>query len=142
MGSKTRGGQRVVIPLFGVDRTQGSGFTTKPRLNAVVRFVQDQHVHENHSGSDLEQKIISILGDGHIIVRPTRDSLGNAVSEKTTLAQVHDVPADMPFDVRNLHQQLGLPAGECESVIGVLEKNWVWMEWCALLPTREIRAMV
>ena len=86
MGSKTRGGQRVVIPLFGVDRTQVSGFTTKPRLNAVVRFVQDQHVHENDPGTHLERKLISILEDGHIMVRPTRDSLGNAISEKTALA--------------------------------------------------------
>lgn len=122
MGSNSRGGPRVLIPLFGVDRSQLSGFTIKPRLHAVVRFMKDQKILEGNSGTNLDQKLRSILEDGHIIVRPTRDGLGNAISERTVLSQLHNAPADKPFDVRNLHQQMGLPAEECESVIGALEQ--------------------
>ena len=132
MVSNSRGGPRVFIPLFGVDRSQLSGFTIKPRLHAVVRFMKDQQVHEGNSETNLDQKLIHILEDGHIIVRPTRDGLGNAISERTVLSQLHNAPADKPFDVRNLHQQMGLPAAECESVIGTLERLGVEGTVCTI----------
>jgi hypothetical protein len=132
MGSNSRGGLRALIPLFGVDRSQLSGFTIKPRLHAVVRFMKDQQVHEANSGTNLDQKLTSILEDGHIIVRPTRDGLGNATSERTVLSQLHNAPPDKQFDVRNLHQQMGLPAAECESVIGVLEQLGVEGTVCTI----------
>ncbi len=132
MGSNSRGGLCALIPLFGVDRSQSSGFTIKPRLHAVVRFMKDQQVHEDNSGTNLDQKLTSILEDGHIIVRPTRDGLGNAISERTVLSQLHNAPVDKPFDVRNLHQQMGLPSTECESVIGVLEQLGVEGTVCTI----------
>jgi hypothetical protein len=132
MGSNPRGGLRALIPLFGVDRSQLSGFTIKPRLHAVVRFMKDQQVHEDNSGTNLDQKLTSILEDGHIIVRPTRDGLGNEISERTVLSQLHNAPPDKQFDVRNLHQQMGLPAAECERVIGVLEQLGVEGTVCTI----------
>jgi hypothetical protein len=133
MGSNSRGGPRILIPLFGVDRSQLSGFTIKPRLHAVVRFMKDQKVHEGNSGTNLDQKLSSILEDGHIIVRPTRDGLGNKISERTVLSQLHNAPADKLFDVRNLHQQMDLPAEECESVIGTLEQLRVDGTVCTII---------
>ena len=37
---------------------------------------------------------IGILEDYHIIVRPTRDSIGNMISDKTVLSQLHSAPVD------------------------------------------------
>ena len=132
LASNSRGGPRVVIPLFGVDRSQSSGFTNKPRLNAVARFMKDQQGHEGNSGTNLAQKLTSILEDGHVIVRPTRDGLGNSISDKTVLSQLSNAPADKPFDVRNIHQQMELSAMECESVIGALEQMGVEGTVCTI----------
>jgi hypothetical protein len=72
MGSNFRGGPRVVIPLFGVDKSVSSGFTIKPRLHVVVHFMKDQQVNGDNSGTNLDQNLISTLEDCHIIVRPTQ----------------------------------------------------------------------
>ena len=122
MGGKSKGGPRVVFPLFGVDRSRPSGFTVKPRLNVIARFMQDQSVSEGNTETNLDQKITGMLEDYHIIVRTTRDSIGHMVSDKTVVSQLRSAPADKPFDVWNLHQQMGMSATECEHVIGLLEQ--------------------
>ena len=94
--------------------------------------MKDQQGHEGNSGTNLAQKLTSILEDGHVIVRPTRDGLGNSISDKTVLSQLSNAPSDKPFDVRNIHQQMELSAMECESVIGALEQMGVEGTVCTI----------